>query len=176
MSKDERAAAFLRAIPGGAQWNRLRKGVKAMRAGGEERVAQDYYEAFGFESAKGPLNNKLDRTEAAMRFMGIQPTRLGEQQQYTDAMRQVEQEYTTTTMRVAELQVNGRNKEASDLVREFRKKYPEVAYFMPSQDAFKAAFERKMLTGPQRALKAAPKAIQPGFQQALRSTYNRPTE
>ena len=176
MSKDERAAAFLRAIPGGAQWNRLRKGVKAMRAGGEERVAQDYYEAFGFESAKGPLNNKLDRTEAAMRFMGIQPTRLGEQQQYTDAMRQVEQEYTTTTMRVAELQVNGRNKEASDLVREFRKKYPEVAYFMPSQDAFKAALERKMLTGPQRALKAAPKAIQPGFQQALRSTYNRPTE
>ena len=169
LTPDQRAARISKVIPvGGSQVNRIRQAIKLFQTGEADRAALTLKQAFGAEEAEGPLHQRVSKSEAMMKAMGLTSQRMFELNQLTDLQRQAAEEYRTVQGRISDLRIRGKNAEAQQLLEHFKRRYPEVSHILPSLPSLKEAMERRVKTGARRGLEKAPRAVRQPYEQAIR--------
>lgn len=181
LTPDQRATMATRSIPfAGTQLNRIRQYLKVSQTGLDDRAAQTMWEtlpeAFWGEPAKGRLHDQLNRSEAVMRLIGVAPQRLYEQRAYQELASQASDDYKELFSQITELQMRGRIRQANELVRQFRQKYPELIGFAPGPASYKSAAQRLMQPGARREFKALPPALRRAYGPQFRSVQSKREE
>jgi hypothetical protein len=128
VTPDEAARSLTRALPVfGVPLDRVRKAIKAVQGGGDQRDALDLAEAFGMKPGSGRLiGEKMEPFETVLQGIGLTPDRFMTELQQVRMERDLQEAKRKSVSEVRKLFLAGKPNEAYKIANEYLKRHGEA--------------------------------------------------